>query len=615
MSIGFRTFTILIAFLFTLLLFISIVTLFLIPNPHDVLTAIKSEEMIYSLKLSLITGAISTFLVILFGVPIGYALSRYEFPGKSVVKSILDLPMAFPELVLGLALLLFFGKTFIGEALTSIGIKVVFTKLGIIVAQFFTALPYAVRVIYSTFEEISPRYELVSRSLGYNEFETFLNVTLPMAKNGLFASTIISFARSMGAFGAVLILAGGSYMNTETLPITLYLNISYGNIGMAITSGIVLVVVSFITILVFEKLEGEKMPLLEVKNLSIIIGDFHLQDINLSVEKNEYLTIIGPTGAGKSILLEAIAGFYPLKSGKIYLEGRDITNLPPEKRGMSIVYQDYMLFPHMSVFDNIAYGLRKLKFPKDKIKEEVVKITEELHIDHLLYRKPTTLSGGEMQRVALARALVVKPKVLLMDEPFSALDPRTREKLRGLVKKVIEEYETTVIHITHDFEDVFAMATKVAIMKGGRILQVGEPEEIFSKPTNDFVANFVRTNILKGKVIGKEDNLTLIDVNGIILKTIDDVEKENVDVVLSLRPEEIILAKNPCVCSAQNVVPVVVEDIKRRGHFIEVYLNGNLNVRGMITPNSAEILNLKKGDNIYALFKSSCLRVITSYNP
>ncbi|AIJ05588.1 NifC-like ABC-type porter [Methanocaldococcus bathoardescens] len=212
----------------------------------------------YSLKLSIITSSISTFLVIMLSIPIGYALSRYQFLGKSVIKSILDLPMAFPELVLGLALLLLFGQSFIGKSLEDIGIKIVFTKLGIIVAQFFTALPYAVRVIYSAYEEINPRYELVSRSLGYNELETFFNVTLPLAKNGLFASTIITFARCMGAFGAVLILAGGSYMNTEILPITLYLNISYGNLGMAITSGILLIVISFIAILVFEKFESYK---------------------------------------------------------------------------------------------------------------------------------------------------------------------------------------------------------------------------------------------------------------------------------------------------------------------------------------------------------------------
>ncbi len=255
-GLKFRSFSIFLALFFTFFLFVTIATLFFVSTPEEILRAMKSEEMIYSLKLSLITSSVSTLLVVLLGVPVGYALSRFEFPGKSVVKSILDLPMAFPELVLGLALLLLFGETTFGKVLESVGIKVVFTKLGIVVAQFFTAFPYVTRVIYTTFEGINPRYELVARSLGYSEFETFRKVTLPMAKDGLLASMIISFARSMGAFGAVLILAGGSYMNTEILPVTLYLNLSYGNIGMAITSGIVLVVVSFLAILVFERLEG-----------------------------------------------------------------------------------------------------------------------------------------------------------------------------------------------------------------------------------------------------------------------------------------------------------------------------------------------------------------------
>jgi len=254
--VRFRNFCISVAFLFTAVLLVAIATLFFVISYKDVLNSLHSEELIYSLKLSILTSSISTVIVLLLAVPVGYSLARFNFPGKSVVKSLMDLPIAFPELVLGLCLLLLFGQTPAGKALEEIGVKVVFTKLGIVAAQVFTALPYAVRVLYSTFESVNPRYELVSRSLGYGEFETFKNVTLPLARSGLFASTIITFARSMGAFGAVLILAGGSYMNTETLPITLYLNISYGNMGMAITSGIVLVVLAFLAILVFEKVEG-----------------------------------------------------------------------------------------------------------------------------------------------------------------------------------------------------------------------------------------------------------------------------------------------------------------------------------------------------------------------
>jgi molybdate transport system permease protein len=191
----------------------------------------------------------------IFALPIGYTLSRFKFPLKGFVKTIIDLPVAFPELVLGLCLLLLFGNTFIGDFFNALGLKLVFTKQGVVVAQFFTALPYASRIMKSTFDYIDPRMEFVSRSLGYSMFETFLNISLPLAKSGVLASTVISFARCIGTFGTVLILAGGSYMKTEVLPTTLYLNISYGNMGMALTSGIVLMFVSFIAIYVFEKAE------------------------------------------------------------------------------------------------------------------------------------------------------------------------------------------------------------------------------------------------------------------------------------------------------------------------------------------------------------------------
>ena len=244
-----------ISWLVSFLLIFAIASLFLVPDLGDVWENLWSEEMRFSLKLSMITGAVSTLLVMVFALPIGYALSRFDFPFKGFVKTILDLPVAFPELVLGLCLLLLFGNTFVGKIFGALGLKFVFTKQGVVAAQFFTALPYASRILKSTFDYIDPRLEFVSRSLGYSQMETFFNVSLPLAKNGILASTVISFARCIGTFGTVLILAGGTYMKTEVLPMTLYLNISYGNMGMALTSGIVLTAVSFMAIYIFERAE------------------------------------------------------------------------------------------------------------------------------------------------------------------------------------------------------------------------------------------------------------------------------------------------------------------------------------------------------------------------
>lgn len=251
----FRVTFIFLAQFITVLLVLAIGSLLIVPEFKDVWQNLWCEEMRYSLKLSMVTGIISTVIVMIFALPIGYTLSRFEFFGKGFTKTIIDLPVAFPELVLGLCLLLLFGNSFVGTFLEFIGLKFVFTKQGVVAAQVFTSLPYASRIMKSTFDYINPRLEFVSRSLGYSMFQTFIRVSLPLAKNGILASTVISFARCIGTFGTVLILAGGSYMKTEVLPVTLYLNISYGNMGMALTSGIVLMAVSFIAIYIFEKAE------------------------------------------------------------------------------------------------------------------------------------------------------------------------------------------------------------------------------------------------------------------------------------------------------------------------------------------------------------------------
>ncbi|WP_457612997.1 ABC transporter ATP-binding protein [Methanocaldococcus sp.] len=344
-----------------------------------------------------------------------------------------------------------------------------------------------------------------------------------------------------------------------------------------------------------------KLSYLEVKNISIELGEFKLKDINLKVKKGDYLTIIGPTGSGKSILLETIAGFYKPKLGKIYLAGEDITNLPPEKRKMSIVYQDYMLFPHMTAFENIAYGLKKKIKSKEEIEKRIKEICEILNITHILKRNVKTLSGGEQQRVALARALVIEPEVLLLDEPFSALDVKTKENLRNLVKKAVKEYGTTVIHITHDFEDVWSLADRVAVMKGGCILQEGSVEEIFYKPSVNFVAEFVGTNVLKGEVIGKDENgLTLIKVGDTVVKSVDMGDG---DVLISIRPEDVVVFYGEKRCKVKN--------IRRRGEVVEITLDlGGETLRSLLTPNMLKTLNVE--DEVSISVDPNSVRIIKS---
>ena len=352
------------------------------------------------------------------------------------------------------------------------------------------------------------------------------------------------------------------------------------------------------------------MSFLEVRDLCLDVGDFDLSGIGLKAEKGDYLALIGPTGSGKSLLLETIIGFYGPEKGRIILEGKDITNFPPDMRQISIVYQDHVLFPHMDIFENIAYALRKKLRDKKQIEAEVKQIAGVLGIGELLHRKPATLSGGEKQRAAIARSLVVRPKLLLLDEPFSALDARTKEKLREMLKKAINEYSTTVLHVTHDFEDVWALANRVVVIRKGEVMQAGDPESVFKRPSPDFVAEFLGTNVLKGCVKALEGKLTVVEAEGMKIYSSDPAEPGE-GVTVSIRPEEIILAREALESSARNTVQGRVSGVFKKEHLVVVEVEiGNAEIKAVITPTSCEMLGLEPGREIYAVFKASNARII-----
>ncbi|MDY6951579.1 MAG: ATP-binding cassette domain-containing protein [Thermodesulfobacteriota bacterium] len=209
--------------------------------------------------------------------------------------------------------------------------------------------------------------------------------------------------------------------------------------------------------------------MITIRGLNISLRDFHLRDIHLDVAENEFFILMGPTGAGKTVLLEAIAGLVPIESGKISIGGQEMTGLPPEKRGISIVYQDYALFPHLTVINNITYGLRFHKINKEKAQERLARLLHVLNLSHLKDRLPAHLSGGEKQRVSVARALMVEPKVLLLDEPLSALDPGFREEVREALKRLHRTSNITFMMVTHDFAEALSLAGRAAVMNQGKI--------------------------------------------------------------------------------------------------------------------------------------------------
>ena len=347
--------------------------------------------------------------------------------------------------------------------------------------------------------------------------------------------------------------------------------------------------------------------MIAIKNLKVDLGDFLLNNINLEIDSGEFFIILGPTGAGKTVLLEAIAGLYPVLEGEVWIEGREIARLSPEKRRIGIVYQDYSLFPHLSVEENIAFGLKSRKCPKASIKEKVNDIAEIVGVMHLLERKPQTLSGGEQQKVALARALVTEPEVLLLDEPLSALDPETKEMMQQELREVHRRTKVTIIHVTHDFEEAIALGHRVAVLNNGCIAQIGAPEEILRQPNSEFIAHFALSrNIFTGEAEEGEDGHACIDVGGIKLRGVTDLRRE---VRLSLRPEDIIISKEPLHSTARNCFEGVVSDIAHRGAVVYVTVNVPPNFICLITRQSFEELELKKGVRIWITFKASAVHV------
>ncbi len=342
--------------------------------------------------------------------------------------------------------------------------------------------------------------------------------------------------------------------------------------------------------------------MLEIHDLSLKIKNFKLKNINLKLNKKDYLTVIGPTGSGKSILLETIAGFYKPDRGKILIDGEDVTNYPPERRKISIVYQDFALFPHMTVLENIVYGLKKVK--KNYSCSEVEEIAEKLGILQLLNRKPETLSGGEKQRVAIARALIVKPKILLMDEPFSALDCVTREKLRNMMREIVKTYKTTVVHVTHDFDDVFSLSNKVAVMREGRIVQSGDLENVFSKPKDSFVSDFLGINRLEGLVIGEENGNAVIKIENLVLRSVDRA-KIGERVTVAIRPEKIVV--NNVVSNNTNTVKCKVKSMHNKSSITILTLEGGsvefnaIVARGIAENISEEVSVSIKPENVRIL--------------
>lgn len=283
---------------------------------------------------------------------------------------------------------------------------------------------------------------------------------------------------------------------------------------------------------------------ISIKNAVKKFGAFRAVDnISFTVNKGEFFTLLGPSGCGKTTLLRMIAGFNSIEEGEIYFDDNLINNIPAHQRNIGMVFQNYAIFPHMSVKDNIAYGLKARKIPKPEMKRKIDEALALTQIANLKDRQPANISGGQQQRVALARAIVIHPGLLLMDEPLSNLDAKLRVEMRTAIKELQRNLGITTIYVTHDQEEALSISDRIAVMNKGAIKQIGKPEEIYRRPANEFVAGFIGTsNFLSAKIVNQDDQLnTHIEINDSFGITLKCKSHHQGSVMISVRPEETLI--------------------------------------------------------------------------
>lgn len=331
--------------------------------------------------------------------------------------------------------------------------------------------------------------------------------------------------------------------------------------------------------------------MISIHNLHVMLPGFSLRAVDLHVGRGEFFVLLGPTGAGKSLILESVLGNVHVAIGQIRVNGKEVTRMPPERRGIGIVYQDQALFPHLTVARNIAYGIRYLDGDREDAYRRMDALTDRLGLEDLLHRSVEHLSGGEKQRVALARALVVRPDVLLLDEPLTALDPNFRDEIRDLLKSIHEETGITVMMVTHDFTEAHYLAHRVAVIRDGVIEQIGSPEDVFRRPRTAFVAEFVGIrNVFEARLVGKE--AVVEDVCFLLGRPARDGERH-----VAIRSEDlrVLGTATRAARDCENVFEAVATKVVHKGFVSDLFLSVHgLPMRATLTTRECIDLDIRE---------------------
>jgi molybdate/tungstate transport system ATP-binding protein len=344
--------------------------------------------------------------------------------------------------------------------------------------------------------------------------------------------------------------------------------------------------------------------MIDLDHLTVKLPGFQLRNISLRVGEGEFFALLGPTGSGKTLILESIAGMVPVSDGQIRIAGRDITRLPPEQRHIGIVYQDNALFPHLTVMENIRFGLRYVRQDLPQANERVARLIDLLGLQAIVQRRPLNLSGGEKQRVCLARALSTNPSVLLLDEPLSALDPNFSEDIRRLLKQLHKELGITFMMVTHDFSEALYLADRVGVIQGGTMEQIGSAEDIFLSPANPFVAEFVgMKNLFVGCIADG-----FFKFGGLHCPLPPRMTHDKS--VIGVRPEDILLRRDTGFADHYVCYDGIIEQIMPSGLWHEVSVRcREASFRTVLDRKALQEQRFCEGDAVYLGFDAGAARM------
>jgi ABC-type Fe3+/spermidine/putrescine transport system ATPase subunit len=349
---------------------------------------------------------------------------------------------------------------------------------------------------------------------------------------------------------------------------------------------------------------------LKVDRISRALGTFRLRRINFEVGTGEYFVLLGPTGAGKTALLEVIMGFHRPDEGRIYSDGQDVTDVPTEKRGIGYVPQNCPLFPHMNVFENVEFGLKMQRVEALERRRSVDRMLEIMGLEAMSKRTPSTLSGGERQKAVLARVLVTRPKAVLLDEPLASIDAETNRVLREELKRINRELKVAIVHVTHDQIEAFSLGDRIAIIRNGEIAQLGHPAAVLASPANEFVARFLGyENVFRARFVKHGNNSSEVAVDSITIRLASKLEYS--EATIAVRPEEIVVtAKSPLFSEEWNIFEGTITGYIDLGPVVDVNVDAGLALKALVDKRSFLKSDLAVGKRVCVGFRADSVKVL-----